>query len=159
MHRIIIPGPPGTGKTHRLMHYLEKELKQTPADKIAYLAFSNAAVDVARERIKNDDVNIKTMHKMGKDECKLNTKTSLLKGDKWKGFKNYSRICADLSFESRVNMNGYTEYVNSHMRIIEFARNRMINLDQAAVELDLHYTTDIWLTEQIQADLLQYKKL
>ena len=41
------------------MHYLEKELKQTPADKIAYLAFSNAAVDVAKERIKNDDVNIK----------------------------------------------------------------------------------------------------
>ena len=60
------------------MHYLEKELKQTPADKIAYLAFSNAAVDVAKERIKNDDVNIKTMHKMGKDECNLNTKTSLL---------------------------------------------------------------------------------
>jgi KaiC/GvpD/RAD55 family RecA-like ATPase len=59
LHRIIIPGPPGTGKTHRLMHYLEKELKQTPADKIAYLAFSNAAVDVARERIKNDDVNHK----------------------------------------------------------------------------------------------------
>ena len=49
---MIIPGPPGTGKTHRLMHYLEKELKQTPADKIAYLAFSNAAVDVARERIR-----------------------------------------------------------------------------------------------------------
>ena len=158
MHRIIIPGPPGTGKTHRLMYYLQKELKQTPPDKIAYLAFSNAAVDVARERIKNDEVIIKTMHKMGKDECKLDTKVGLLKGDKWKGFKNYSRICADLSFESRLNINGYTEYVNSHMRIIEFARNRKITLEQAAVELDLHYTVDIFLTEQIQADLIQYKK-
>ena len=28
MLRTIIPGPPGTGKTHRLMHYLEQELKQ-----------------------------------------------------------------------------------------------------------------------------------
>ena len=43
MLRTIIPGPPGTGKTHRLMYYLEHELKQTDPSKIAYIAFSNAA--------------------------------------------------------------------------------------------------------------------
>ena len=42
MHRIIIPGPPGTGKTHRLMGYLDEELKKTDPEKIAYIAFSNA---------------------------------------------------------------------------------------------------------------------
>ena len=53
MHRIIIPGPPGTGKTHRLMYYLDKELKQTDPKKIAYIAFSNAAVKEAKRRINN----------------------------------------------------------------------------------------------------------
>ena len=98
MHRIIIPGPPGTGKTHRLMHYLDEELKKTDPEKIAYIAFSNAAVDVARERIKNDKVYISTMHSMGTQECGINTKTQLLKGDKWKSFKNFSRPCSNLSF-------------------------------------------------------------
>ena len=40
MNRIIIPGPPGTGKTHHLINnYLNKELNEykTSADRIAYL--------------------------------------------------------------------------------------------------------------------------
>ena len=46
------------------MHYLDEELKKTDPEKIAYIAFSNAAVDVAKERIKNDKVYISTMHSM-----------------------------------------------------------------------------------------------
>ena len=130
MRRIIIPGPPGTGKTHRLMHYLDQELKQTEPDKIAYIAFSNAAANVAKERIKNDKIYVSTMHSMGTRECGINTKTQLLKGDKWKSFKNFSRICADLSFESRVNIHGYVEHTNLHMRIIEFSINNTIPKEQ-----------------------------
>ena len=159
MHRIIIPGPPGTGKTHRLMQLLDNELNliKTNPEKIAYIAFSNAAANVAKERIKNDKIYVSTMHSMGSQECNINTKTQLLKGDKWKSFKNFSSLCADLSFESRINVNGYVEHVNPHMKIIEYARNRKISLADAAVELELHYTTDIWLTEQIEADLKTYK--
>ena len=91
MHRTIIPGPPGTGKTYTLMQYLDKELKQgTNPEQIAYIAFSNIAANVAKERIKNDDVYVSTMHSMGTRESNINTKTQLLTGDKWKGFKNFS---------------------------------------------------------------------
>ena len=54
VNRIKIPGPPGTGKTHRLIHhYLNKEINEykTPQFKILYVGFSNAAVDEAKERI------------------------------------------------------------------------------------------------------------
>ncbi len=79
MHRIIIPGPPGTGKTHRLMQLLDNELNliKTDPEKIAYIAFSNAAANVAKERIKNDKIYVSTMHSMGSQECNFNTKTQL----------------------------------------------------------------------------------
>ena len=71
MKRVIIPGPPGTGKTYHLTnHYLRKELEEykTPSNKIAYITFSNAAADEAKKRIgtmfpkfniKNLDRNLK----------------------------------------------------------------------------------------------------
>ena len=158
MLRTIIPGPPGTGKTHRLMYYLEHELKQTDPSKIAYIAFSNAAADEAKKRITNNNVIVSTMHAFGSRELQLNTSTHLLKGDKWKGFKNFSNICADLSFESYINESGYPQYKNSHMKIIEYAKNKKLPLDEAALQLELHYSTDIYLTEQIQADLITYKE-
>ena len=73
MRRIIIPGPPGTGKTHRLMYYLDEELKKTDPEKIAYIAFSNAAANEAKKRIKNDKVYVSTMHSLGTRECGINT--------------------------------------------------------------------------------------
>jgi len=160
LHRIIIPGPPGTGKTYRLMQHLDNELNliKTDPERIAYIAFSNAAADEAKKRITNDTVRVSTMHSLGSQELGINTGTQLLKGDKWKSFKNFSSLCADLSFESYINESGYPQYKNSHMKIIEYARNKRIPLDEAAIQLELHYSTDIFLTEQIHADLGTYKK-
>ncbi len=61
--RTIIPGPPGTGKTYRLVnHYLTKEINDfhTNPKKIVYVTFSNAAADEANERIKPLHIACKT---------------------------------------------------------------------------------------------------
>ncbi|NDG31287.1 hypothetical protein EB118_14605 [bacterium] len=91
MKRIIIPGPPGTGKTYHLTnHYLRKEIEEykTPTIKIAYITFSNAATTEAKKRIENlfptYDIKknfpyISTMHSLGTRQLNIDTNTRLLK--------------------------------------------------------------------------------
>ena len=88
--RTIIPGPPGTGKTYRLVnHYLSNEINslQTNAQRIIYITFSKAAAKEARERIETlfpnqDFLYISTMHSLGTRECGINTSERLLNGKK-----------------------------------------------------------------------------
>jgi superfamily I DNA/RNA helicase len=96
MKRIIIPGPPGTGKTfHLTNHYLRKELEEykTSANKIAYITYSNAAADEAKKRIGNlfpkfdlkkiFNTYLPCIHS-GTRQLNIDTNTQLLKDEKWK---------------------------------------------------------------------------
>ena len=90
-----IMGPPGTGKTYRLVnHYLKKELNDYAIDpeKIVYITFSRAAAEEASERIAELFPNsklkyISTMHAMGMRESNIDANTQLLTGKKWNRFK------------------------------------------------------------------------
>jgi superfamily I DNA/RNA helicase len=170
-NRIIIPGPPGTGKTHHLVNfYLRKELEEykTPTNKIAYITFSNAATKEAIKRISNffpkynmrkDFPYVSTMHAMGKKEVGMDTTNKLLEGDKWKLFKNYSQICLNMNFDCRPDSEtGYITHENPHMKVIEYARNKKIDLSEAAIELDLQHSLNLYITEQINLDLNVFKK-
>ena len=171
MKRVIIPGPPGTGKTYHLTnHYLRKEIEEykTPTNKIAYITFSNAAAEEAKKRIgsmfpkfdiKKDFPHVSTMHTLGTRQLNIDTNIQLLKDEKWNAFKNFSQICRDMSFESdEMNEFGFSQYKNDHMKVIEYSRAKKISIIDAAIELDKHHFIEVWLTEQIDADLKSYKE-
>jgi superfamily I DNA/RNA helicase len=46
-------GPPGTGKTHRLLERVKRFLKRgLSPDDICYISFTNKAVEECRERVR-----------------------------------------------------------------------------------------------------------
>jgi len=163
--RTIIPGPPGTGKTHRLIHtHLRHELLdlKTDSKKIAYISFSNAAAREAKKRIENAFPGHKfewicTMHAMGKTQLDMDTNTQLLEGKNWRSFQNYSG-CYEIQFETIEHENGYKEYKNRYMQIIEYSRSRKISVEDAGIETDLLNHVDFEYLEQLNQYLLDFKK-
>ena len=159
--RTVIPGPPGTGKTFRLVnHYLEKEINEYKTDpqKIIYITYSNAGIDDVK--IKHNLLYISTMHSLGTRELKINTSKRLLNGKrKWEIFKTYPNHEAyrNMSFETIVDAAGNPKYENNHMRIIQYARSKKIDLEQAAFELSLEHE-EIDFTHQLNQDLKTFKE-
>jgi superfamily I DNA/RNA helicase len=105
--RTVIAGPPGTGKTHTLIHkhlYNELIVNKTDPKKICYITFSNAAANEARERIQKEYPTFEfdwicTMHSMGTKMLSIDTTTQLLKDNNWNAFKNkYGHT--DMHFET-----------------------------------------------------------
>jgi superfamily I DNA/RNA helicase len=98
------------------------------------------------------------MHTLGTRQLNIDTNIQLLKNEKWNAFKNFSQICKDMSFESFTNESGMSQYKDDHMKIIEYSKAKKLSIVDAAIELDKHHTVDVWLTEQIDADLKSYKE-
>jgi superfamily I DNA/RNA helicase len=160
-----IMGPPGTGKTYRLVnHYLKKELSDytTDPEKIVYITFSRAAAEEASERIAELFPNsklkyISTMHAMGMRESNIDANTQLLTGKKWNRFKQEYLEWQNISFETIVDAAGNPRYQNTHLQIIQYARSKLVSIEDAAVELQKHHDIDVDSTIQLQTDLKSFK--
>ena len=161
-----IMGPPGTGKTHRLVHhYLTKELNELHTDpqRIAYVTFSKAAALDGSKKIQDvfpgvELLYISTLHAMGTKELSIRPKEQLLNGIKWKQFKNVYPIYSDINFDSYVNEHGITINQDRNLQVINFSRAKLISLEQACIDLKYHEgAVDIFRVKQLERDIEYYK--
>jgi superfamily I DNA/RNA helicase len=78
-------GPPGTGKTYKLISRAKAYVRMgVPLDKIAYFAFTKKAAEEARERMPAEDKDLyyfRTIHSFAFDQLDLNTKKVMQPSD------------------------------------------------------------------------------
>ena len=162
-----IMGPPGTGKTHRLVnHYLNKEINELHTDpqKIAYVTFSRAAALDGAEKIQKvfpgvELLYVSTLHSIGTREVKINTQEKLLKGKKWKQFKSVYPIYSAVNFDTFTNDDEITIYQDKNLQVINYAKAKLISLQEACIQLNYHQgSVDIFFVEQLERDIEYYKK-
>lgn len=141
-NRIIIPGPPGTGKTYTLINkYIHDELfiKKTKPENILVTSFGNAAVKELRERIEavfpNKNIQVKTLHSFGVQETKLDTTNNLLKGSLWNKFKKFEKIAGDWSFSQQIDNEGNVSYRDDRPNVLNYAKAKRITISDAVAEL------------------------
>ena len=142
MRKIL--GPPGTGKTTRLLKYAKTFLKLgTPIDKIGYFAFTKKAAGEAKERMLDQNPhlsdkqlqNFRTLHSLA--FWKLGMKKSEVMQD-----EHYEDIGRALGIEVTVYSNGEekTGFVDSdseYFNIINAARIKEIPIED-------EYNTDMY---------------
>jgi len=135
MRKIL--GPPGTGKTTRLLHYARTFLKLgTPIDKIGYFAFTKKAATEAKERMLDQNKKLKekdlkhfrTLHSLA--FWKLGMKKSEVMQD-----EHYEDIGRSVGIEVTVYSNGEekTGFVDSdseYFNLINAARIKEISIEQ-----------------------------
>ena len=158
--RTKIPGPPGTGKTYRLLEgpnsYLRQELRKgTHPSKIAYLTFGKdpteevqrKLTDIVKEfpkyKLDKDFTFFSTMHAMGKrnNEKFLPDGSNLLTGKAWNGFKDY--ICksqgnnyfSKFPYDEKENEDGIMTFGNQYLKAVNLSRCKKIPLKEQHKEM------------------------
>jgi DNA helicase-2/ATP-dependent DNA helicase PcrA len=152
-----ILGPPGTGKTTKLLKYVKTFLKLgTPIDKIGYFAFTKKAAGEAVDRMldyhtafeKKDLKHFRTLHSLAFTQLGLK-KSNVMQDE------HYQDIGRKLGIEVTVYSNGEekTGFVDSdseYFNIINAARIKNITIEE-------EYNTDMY-SEDIDKHLLQILK-
>jgi DNA helicase-2/ATP-dependent DNA helicase PcrA len=157
-------GPPGTGKTTRLLKYVKTFLKLgTPIDKIGYFAFTTKAANEAIDRMldyhtafeRKDLKHFRTLHSLAFNQ--LGMKKAQVMQD-----EHYEDIGRKLGIEVTVYSNGEesTGFINSdseYFNLINAARIKNISIED-------EYNTDMYsqdldkrLLEIISGEVQNYK--
>ena len=163
MRKIL--GPPGTGKTTRLLHYARTFLKLgTPIDKIGYFAFTKKAAAEAKERMLDQNPHIsekelkhfRTLHSLA--FWKLGMKKSEVMQD-----EHYEDIGRSLGIEVTVYSNGEekTGFVDSdseYFNLINAARIKEVSVEDEYNTGMYSYELEKNLLYILRDELANYKE-
>ena len=159
-------GPPGTGKTRRLLNEVHKYVqKGTPLDKIGYFAFTRKAAGEARDRFlaKNEDLTKKdikyfqTLHSLAFNNLGLKEENVMQEGN-YKAIGESCGIQIKYAAYETNNFNGIFSSNSEYLSLINLARVKQISAEQQ-FDLNEHLT---WITRSkltaIEKEINNYKQ-
>ena len=163
--RYKVVGPPGTGKTRRLLNEVHKYVqKGTPLDKIGYFAFTRKAAGEARDRFlaKNEDLTKKdikyfqTLHSLAFNTLGLKEENVMQEGN-YKAIGETCGIQIKYAAYETNNFNGIFSSNSEYLSLINLARVKQISAEQQ-FDLNEHLT---WITRgkltAIEKEINNYK--
>jgi len=158
-------GPPGTGKTHTLLSIVEKHLDEGyRPEEIGYFAYTkkaaNEAIDRATSKFDYEEKDFewfRTLHSMAFKQLNLTTK-SVMKDRDYKVLGKTLQIKEFLNANSQIEDNGQSMQKNPFMRIIELARNNMVNIDTQWRRSQGHVEGGFEELERIYETYINYKQ-
>ena len=158
-------GPPGTGKTHTLLGIVEKHLEEgySPSE-IGYFAYTKKAalesIDRATSKFEYEEKDFewfRTLHSMAFKQLNLSTQ-SVMKDRHYKQLGKLLQIKEFLNSNSQIEESGQSMQKNPFMRLIELARNNMVNIDVQWQRSSEHVQGGLLELERIYDTYLAYKE-
>ena len=157
-------GPPGTGKTHTLLSIVEKHLEEGyRPEEIGYFAYTkkaaNEAIDRATSKFDYEEKDFewfRTLHSMAFKQLNLSTQ-SVMKDRHYKALGKLLQIKEFLNTNSQIEDTGQSMQKNPFMRIIELARNNMVNIDVQWRKSEDHVEGGFPELERIYETYIDYK--
>ena len=166
MARYKVVGPPGTGKTRRLLNTVHKYVKDgTRLDQIGYFAFTRKAAGEARDRFlaknqhldKKDIKYFQTLHSLAFNNLSLKEENVMQEGN-YKSIGESAGIQIKYAAYETNNFNGIFSSDSEYLSLINLARVKQIPVEKQ-FDLNEHLT---WIERNkllaIETEIKNYKK-
>ena len=156
-------GPPGTGKTHRLISRAKSYIRiGTPLDMIGYFAFTKKAAKVAKDRMPVDSEKLnyfRTLHSFAYQQLELNDSMVMQPEDYVKigkkigiKVKHYDKYNKEEIF--------YLNIDSPYFKMIGRAMNRCTTVEEE-YDRNEHNKKEIklWILKNLDANLKEFKRI